>query len=144
MECSAGCGRKFNPDSIEKHEKVCKKVFQSKRKEFNTMAQRIVEKDQVKLMNKGKAVEKKLEQQKKNEKMPKCKAESLAFRAVVAAKSNGPVDPKQQRELEQAMKEAAGYIKCQFCGRQFNDTAGKRHIPFCEEKSKKEMMKKKR
>jgi hypothetical protein len=56
VECSAGCGRRFNPDSIDKHEKVSKKVFQSKRKEFNTLAQRVADKDQIKLMNKGKAI----------------------------------------------------------------------------------------
>lgn len=65
ITCSAGCGRKFNPDSIEKHEKVCKKVFQSKRKEFNTQSKRIVEKDQVKLMKKGQAVDNKLAMKKK-------------------------------------------------------------------------------
>lgn len=30
-ECDT-CGRKFNPDSIAKHRKVCKKVFVQKRK----------------------------------------------------------------------------------------------------------------
>lgn len=35
-----GCGRQFNVNTIAKHEKVCLKVFQSKRKVFNTAAQR--------------------------------------------------------------------------------------------------------
>jgi len=59
--CRAGCGRKFNPDSISKHEAVCKKVFQKKRKEFNTQNQRLVANEQVKLMKKGAMVEKKIE-----------------------------------------------------------------------------------
>ncbi len=33
--CSKGCGRKFAPDRLKKHEKVCVKVFQKKRKAFN-------------------------------------------------------------------------------------------------------------
>jgi hypothetical protein len=41
--CRQGCGRKFNPDSVSKHEKICKKVFQNKRKEFNAQEKRIVE-----------------------------------------------------------------------------------------------------
>ena len=27
-------------------------------------------------------------------------------------------------------------VQCKFCGRKFNETAAKRHLPFCEEKSK--------
>ncbi|MCB0370647.1 MAG: C2HC-type zinc finger protein [Bdellovibrionales bacterium] len=40
MECSKGCGRQFNINVIAKHEKVCEKVFQSKRKAFNSAAHR--------------------------------------------------------------------------------------------------------
>ena len=32
-------------------------------------------------------------------------------------------------------------IECKFCGRKFNEEAGKRHIPHCEEKYKKNLMK---
>ena len=52
-----GCGRKFNPDSIVKHEAICKKVFQKKRKEFNSQQHRIVTKNQKQLMKKGEIVE---------------------------------------------------------------------------------------
>lgn len=119
-------------------------MFQSKRKEFNTQAQRIVEKNQLKLMKQGAVAEKKIEQMKRaNEKMPKWKAESMALRAVAKAKTGNQSVPATKEDRE-AMKEAAGYIKCQFCGRMFNETAGKRHIAFCEEQSKKNAMKKKR
>ncbi len=36
IECPEGCGRKFNELALEKHVKICKKVFQTKRKEFNS------------------------------------------------------------------------------------------------------------
>ena len=42
-ECSKGCGRQFNSNVIAKHEKICEKVFQQKRKVFNTAAQRQLE-----------------------------------------------------------------------------------------------------
>lgn len=42
-ECSKGCGRQFNSNVIAKHEKICEKVFQQKRKVFNTAAQRLAE-----------------------------------------------------------------------------------------------------
>ena len=32
-------------------------------------------------------------------------------------------------------------ITCQFCGRKFNETAGQRHIPHCEQKYKANLMK---
>jgi len=35
VECSS-CNRKFNENSIQKHENVCFKVFNQKRKKFNT------------------------------------------------------------------------------------------------------------
>jgi hypothetical protein len=33
-----GCGRNFNPETLAKHEKICHKVFQSKRKAFDSAA----------------------------------------------------------------------------------------------------------
>lgn len=81
VECGEGCGRKFNPDSIDKHEAICKKVFQKKRKEFNAQDQRIVAREQPKLMKKGEIVEKKIEEKKAKEKIPKWKADSLQLRA---------------------------------------------------------------
>lgn len=39
----ADCGRKFNGESLEKHKRVCKKVFQSKREKFNSAANRLGE-----------------------------------------------------------------------------------------------------
>lgn len=60
VECSEGCGRKFNPDSIAKHENVCRQVFQKKRKEFNAQDQRLVANEQKKLMKRGEIIEKKL------------------------------------------------------------------------------------
>ena len=51
-----GCGRKFNPDSIAKHEKNCKKVFQKKRKEFDSQKHRVANGEQAKLMKQGERV----------------------------------------------------------------------------------------
>ena len=41
--CSRGCGRAFHPSALPTHEKICRQVFQSKRKVFNTVVQRLVE-----------------------------------------------------------------------------------------------------
>lgn len=112
-----GCGRQFNPDSIAKHEAVCKKVFQKKRKEFNAQEQRIVANEQVKLMKKGAVVERKMEEKKAKEKVPKWKAESLQFRAgIKQARGGAGLSKEEQKMLD--MK--PDLIKCQFCGRSFN------------------------
>jgi len=36
VECPEGCGRKFKESALERHVRVCKKVFQQKRKAFDT------------------------------------------------------------------------------------------------------------
>ena len=47
------CGRKFNEISFPKHVKNCQKVFQKKRKAFNTQKQRMVDSEQASLMKQG-------------------------------------------------------------------------------------------
>lgn len=41
-ECG-GCGRSFNIKAFAKHEKICQKVFQRKRKKFDDKAQRLAD-----------------------------------------------------------------------------------------------------
>lgn len=40
-ECIAGCGRMFAREALKHHEKVCKKIFQSKRNTFNSQVKRL-------------------------------------------------------------------------------------------------------
>lgn len=42
VPCSV-CGRKFAPESIEKHERICQKAFGQKRKAFDAKEQRKAE-----------------------------------------------------------------------------------------------------
>jgi len=77
------CGRKFNEISYPKHVKNCEKVFQKKRKAFNTQKQRFVDSEQASLMKMGAM------QAKKNPKLnkpkggiPKWKLQSMEFRAI--------------------------------------------------------------
>ena len=124
-----GCGRQFNPDSISKHEGVCKKVFQKKRKAFNAQEQRVVANEQVKLMKKGAVVEKKIEQKKAQEKVPKWKADSMQLRVGLKNARNDGYAPT--KEEQRVMDVANNLVKCHVCGRTFNETAAARHIPFC-------------
>lgn len=47
MKCPRGCGRKFREEIVHKHAKICKKVFQNKRKVFDTAQQRVLEDEYV-------------------------------------------------------------------------------------------------
>ena len=55
------CGRKFNEISFPKHVKNCQKVFQKKRKAFNTQKQRMVDSEQTSLMKQGALQAKKIQ-----------------------------------------------------------------------------------
>lgn len=46
IECTQGCGRKFNAKALKRHEKICKAVFQEKREAFDSKGQREADEDQ--------------------------------------------------------------------------------------------------
>ena len=70
-------------------------------------------------------------------KMPKWKAQSMAFRQAMgagsepASKSNN-FNPTQNESTENYDDRT----ECSFCNRKFNEEAAKRHIPHCEQKFK--------
>ena len=77
------CGRKFNEISFPKHVKNCQKVFQKKRKAFNTQKQRFVDSEQASLMKMGAMQAKKNPKLNKNQGgIPKWKLQSMEFRAI--------------------------------------------------------------
>lgn len=78
------CGRSFNSQALQKHQKICQKVFKKKRKAFNTANQRIAEPEQLSLMRQGQMEMKKnpkLNNKKKGE-IPKWKLQSMQFRSM--------------------------------------------------------------
>ena len=98
----------------------------------------MVENNQTRLMKKGEAIDRKLEAKKGSEKMPKWKAESLAFRAGLKQNKNGPLTQEDKNIIQQSKEaEQSSMVKCPYCGRTFNETAGARHITFCAGQQKK-------
>lgn len=93
-------------------------------------------------MKQGEKVEKKIEKAKMAEKVPKWKAESLAFRAQLKQNRGDKVSGEDMKMIQQA--EDTSRIQCKFCGRKFNEQAATRHIKFCEEQSRKNALKKKK
>ncbi|CAD8172016.1 unnamed protein product [Paramecium pentaurelia] len=128
LECPEGCGRRFKENALDKHIKVCKKVFQSKRKEFNSKAHRQINQEQAKLEKQGlvkdKIIEKKKQMAQNGD--PKWKKQSEAFRQMInAAKQGGTVDIQPQDDL----------VECPGCGRKFSEQAADRHIPGCKKRN---------
>ncbi|KAF4668050.1 zinc finger, C2HC-type containing [Perkinsus chesapeaki] len=128
------CGRSFKEDSLEKHEKVCRKVFKEKRREFNAVATRLQE-----FENKEQLIRKALQEKKKGPQRPKptkWKQQSEAFRAAIAScRSSDPFERQLAAEKFaelQAEHERQHMVKCPHCGRTFHDEASKRHIPICQ------------
>jgi len=151
-ECPMGCGRSFNVEALEKHAKICQKVFQSKRKKFDSSQQRQLD-EQAEVerenrynnpypsKNKGKAPAGRAGPggNAKGGKA-KWKAESEAFRANLKAARGATLSKEEQQSVAQASE--ANLIPCPHCGRKFNDNAAQRHISFCATKSKVDNIKK--
>ncbi|KAM3133798.1 Zinc finger C2HC domain-containing protein 1A [Paramecium bursaria] len=131
-ECSQGCRRSFNQKALAKHEPICVKVFQKKRKEFNVQKQRIISNEQVKYIKQQPQIEKKY--QKAEQKKHQWKQQSEAFRAALKMARGGKVTAAQQQAFSQA--QYSDYIQCPHCGRNFNEQAGNRHIISCAQRSK--------
>ena len=137
------CNRKFLPESYEKHVNICKKVFLSKRKAFNSSEQREIDEA---------TISKKKPEPKKNAKSSasasakanKWKIESEQFRANMRAARMATSG--DEAGYQEAAKIASDYaqsqlVPCPTCERTFNEEAAKRHIPICANKARMSQMK---
>uniref|UniRef100_A0A1I7ZUK6 Zinc finger C2HC domain-containing protein 1A n=1 Tax=Steinernema glaseri TaxID=37863 RepID=A0A1I7ZUK6_9BILA len=129
------CGRSFIKSSLEKHEPACRKITNLNRKKFDSGKQRADGSD-VTLQGVRKA-------QKEREKMggsfprPKTswREKHTTFITAVASskqveyalKSGAPLPPPPKTSVP------SDYVQCEYCGRNFNQNAAERHIPFCRE-----------
>eukprot|EP01016_Furgasonia_blochmanni_P006810 TRINITY_DN12730_c0_g2_i2.p1 TRINITY_DN12730_c0_g2~~TRINITY_DN12730_c0_g2_i2.p1 ORF type:complete len:486 (+),score=88.40 TRINITY_DN12730_c0_g2_i2:75-1460(+) len=151
IPCPEGCGRSFKEESLAKHVKVCKKVFQTKRKKFDMTAQRIVDDDQYKYVQQTKQSEKKGSKNTSSnakgdnrpvgngKKASKWRLQSEQLRAGLRVAKGGNLTPQEELKLKQ--NEEALLVPCPYCGRKFNENAAERHIPFCQNKNKLDQMK---
>lgn len=141
------CGRKFVMESLEKHTRICKKVFLQRRKQFDSAANRLgdLENSSALVANAHK-LEKEKEQGNRvrrrrsggEENVPKWKLKSLAFReAILAAKAAAGDETAQMKAtaIQQTLDAAGGadsdMTRCPHCSRTFNKEAGERHIAIC-------------
>lgn len=127
------CGRQFVPESLAKHEPICKKASAKKTKVFDSAKQRA----------EGTEVSyKQIKQAQKKAKQEPVKPPNTAWRAqhedfintvraargVTKAIERGePLPPPPPPSLN------PDYVQCPYCARRFNQKAAERHINFCKE-----------
>ena len=127
VQCGS-CGRSFNTDSIAKHEKLCAKVFKSKRKPFNSAKSRLTSAIQsaddaykVKNIIRQGGISKEEAQAAARKKRPtKWREKSAKLRSIKGGTSQG-APPVEE------------FVPCPNCGRTFNEQAASRHIPKCKD-----------
>lgn len=141
VKCTMGCGRKFNVNSIKKHMKICKKVFQAKRKVFDSSKARTDGVVEEKASVKGKAKAAPQNSKSGGSKKNIWKKQSEAFRSMLKQARGQTVSKEEEKNLQATFEEAQDLVPCNHCGRKFNDAAAKKHIPFCENKHRMDKMK---
>lgn len=133
MQCNI-CGRKFLPEPFSIHKNVCKKVFATKRKQFDSKKNRIVSSEHAMILKNQELKEKKqgkvITNTKKVSNVPKWKKQSEEFRSVVKNQVGATLSKDD-------------YIDCKYCGRKFMEQPYEKHLAFCMKKAKEAQMKSK-
>ncbi|XP_010220795.1 PREDICTED: zinc finger C2HC domain-containing protein 1B [Tinamus guttatus] len=124
------CGRHFARDVLMRHGPICKKVFNKKRKPFNSLKQRLqgTEITTVKKQPPRKnQMERKSNWRQHHEDF--INAIQSAKQVTKAIKEGQPLPPPPPPSVN------PDYIQCPYCLRRFNEAAAQKHIKFCEEQA---------
>lgn len=149
--CPEGCGRKFAAIALKKHSKICQSVFQNKRNEFDSSFYRKIkeskdlenrkkleildkkmQEDRIDLLRQEKAIREAQKNDPNN--FPSWKKQSEALRAVM--KTNKGLHKKYDAEFIREGLNTHKYVKCEGCGRLFNEKAAEKHVKNCIERAK--------
>ncbi|KAB0393586.1 hypothetical protein E2I00_007726, partial [Balaenoptera physalus] len=107
------CGRRFAADVLERHGPICRKLFNKKRKAFNSLKQRLQGTDIPTVQQHEDFIN----------------AIRSAKQCTLAIKEGRPLPPPPPPSIN------LDYIQCPYCMRRFNETAANRHINFCKDQS---------
>ncbi|CAF1118098.1 unnamed protein product [Rotaria sordida] len=133
------CGRQFNTESLKKHQTICRKVTNSKRKVFDTGKQRATGSDvpykatkrtaqiytgEVRAQDDRSKSKSKTNWRQKHTQLIQSVREARAV--TRAMKQGGPLPAFRPSEVP------SDYVMCPYCHRNFNEHAAKRHMPFCQ------------
>eukprot|EP00736_Rhodelphis_marinus_P003036 Rmarinus@m.17043 len=143
------CGRSFNASAYHRHIKICKKVFQSKRRPFDPSKQRMAGTEM-------EAIAGHRQPSRRASDVTVSRAIAAAVSKVTSKQKNAGKWKKQHEEFQSMIRrnrmiskaEAAGVdirtlnlpsapseddrVPCPHCTRRFNATVAERHIPKCK------------
>ncbi|XP_062981508.1 zinc finger C2HC domain-containing protein 1B [Elgaria multicarinata webbii] len=124
------CGRHFAQEALTRHVPICKKIFNKKRKPFNSLKQRL-EGTEIP------TVKKKPPQKNQPEKKSNWRQQHENFITAIRAAKLATIAMKEGRPLPPPPPPSINpdYIQCPYCMRRFNETAAERHINFCKEQA---------
>ncbi|XP_077997661.1 uncharacterized protein LOC144450805 isoform X2 [Glandiceps talaboti] len=130
------CGRSFNPESLVKHERICRKtqINARKRKVFDSGKQRAkgTEIAVSKTVRPGQQPKpqpvKQTNWRQKHQDF--VNAIRSARQVSHAMKTGGPLPPPPPPSIN------PDFVQCPTCNRRFNQKAAARHIPFCADRAK--------
>ncbi|XP_066478847.1 zinc finger C2HC domain-containing protein 1B [Tiliqua scincoides] len=124
------CGRHFVQDALARHEPICRKVFNKKRKPFSSLKQRLQGTDIP-------TVKKKPPPKNQPEKKSNWRQQHENFIAAIRSAKLATLAMKEGRPLPPPPPPSINpdYIQCPYCMRRFNETAAERHINFCKEQA---------
>ncbi|XP_060686682.1 zinc finger C2HC domain-containing protein 1A-like [Hemiscyllium ocellatum] len=120
------CGRKFEQANLERHEPICSKVTNKKKKVFNSYKQRVAgtEVSSVRGLSAAKMPQPVSHWKQQHEDF--INTIRSARLATDAVKKGLPLPPPPPASIN------PDYIECPYCNRRFNETAAERHISFCK------------
>lgn len=131
------CGRTFNEEAHAKHVKICKQVFQKKRKVYSMLDHRLPDEPEIAQIKQELKREAKKKSSAKDEPLVKNNAwrrKSDQFRNAMkdarrvsqCQKDGKPLPPPQP-----TAPELDDRVPCPHCGRKFGHEQAARHIPIC-------------
>ncbi|NWZ53803.1 ZC21B protein, partial [Haliaeetus albicilla] len=123
------CGRHFARDVLLRHDPICKKVFNKKRKPFSSLKQRL---QGTEITVKKQPPQKKQPGKKSNWRQHHedfINTIQSAKQVTKALKEGHPLPPPPPPSIN------PDYIQCPHCSRRFNEAAAQRHMKFCEEQA---------
>ncbi|XP_065745223.1 zinc finger C2HC domain-containing protein 1B [Phocoena phocoena] len=124
------CGRRFAADVLERHGPIRRKLFNKKRKPFNSLKQRLQGTD---IPTVWKAPQSKPQPMRKSNWRQQHEDFITAIRSAkqctLAIKEGRPLPPPSPPSIN------LDYIRCPYCMRRFNETTANQHINFCKDQS---------
>ena len=132
------CGRKFSERALEVHSRICKKVFQQKRKAFDIKSQIVPDEAREVIAKKGSSKRgAKAEAEMPKPPATKWEQKSNQLREAMKAARQykediaNNVDPSLRAPPPPPSAPDPSLIPCPNCGRSFGEQAAERHIPKC-------------